>query len=178
MKLILVSQRTFLTGAYFEMIQGICFCCRHPMLLRAVPKLNCLTCQPWIWMQFTSRWHGWNFYRLMNFLTQFANKVSATATVFVAVPIFRCRRGAPGDGEGWVARAGLVNPKVRWTQIQVGGRNEPCWGRCVLLPPVWQAGMVFSWCLFFILFAFFFSLFFFLFKLIILYASLFPISYH
>lgn len=98
--MILVSERTFLTGAYFEMIQGICFCCRHPTLLRAVPKLNCLRCQLWVRMQFTSRQHGWNFYRLMNFIAPFTNKVSPTGSISVAEQIFRCSFDA-GAGNGW-----------------------------------------------------------------------------
>lgn len=36
------------------MIQSICFFCVCPAQLRAVPKLNCWTCQLWIGSQFTS----------------------------------------------------------------------------------------------------------------------------
>lgn len=91
------------------MIQGICSRCSHPTPLRAVPKLNCLRCQLGVRMQFTSRWHGWNFYHLMNFLTQFTNKISPAATIFGAradPQVRSCRWSSRGVGQGLKARAG------------------------------------------------------------------------
>lgn len=122
--MILVSERTFLTGAYFEMIQGICFCCRHPTLLRAVPKLNRWRCQLRVLRQFTSRQHGGNFYRLMN-------KVSPTAAISAGPTDlhvhFRCWELGEQVGQGVKVQSGSWS--FGWVGSAVAGDGLLVWHR-------------------------------------------------
>ena len=94
------------------MIQGICFCCRHQTRRRAVPKLNCFRCQRRLGTHFTSREHGRNLYRWMNFVARFA----AAGFGARGAPGVRCGcwwwaqvgQGAEARAASWELRAGCL----------------------------------------------------------------------
>lgn len=84
-----------------------------------------------MWTQFTSRWHGWNFYRLMNFLTQFTNTASPTAAVFVACMELQTRsQGRAAQAWQW--------PKPLWSWPPSWAKIQACWCQWAALRcPAW-----------------------------------------